>query len=38
MPMKEQPKLANNNQLIDKGKGKIMAIVVKQDDAEDLVV
>ena len=34
-PAKEQPK--NNNQA-DKGKAKLMAIAVEQDDAEDRVV
>lgn len=37
MSAKEQAKSANNSQLADKGKGKIMAIIVEQDDEEDQV-
>lgn len=38
MSAKEQAKSTNNSQLADKGKGKIMAITVEQDDEEDQVV
>lgn len=37
-PGKEQNKQTKHNQLLDKGKGKIMEVVVKQDDVEDWVV
>lgn len=40
MLVKEQPKVANNNQPVGKGKGKgkIMTVDVEQDDVEDQVV
>lgn len=38
MPVKEQLKPANNNQPTDNGKGKIIAVVVEQDDVEVRVV